>query len=252
MALSRCSFGVLLVLLPLQVPLIPDDSVSTSLQIIGSHGQYAAVSRSCEGDVLEKDGIPITEVAVSANHVAGSVVTLGIDGGSSRSKTELDAIFMDGQSARIFKRRDFIYAVPHVDLNAAWIGTGLGAVLSQRGLPVEGGVTDKVLPSAYLRLGKPRTLYFDISVLHNVSLTHGYFTVGLGSKSSKRADWWIGLSGFPYDGAGLLTRVDFRMSPAVQLTTSLRLGTSEAFRKMLWESGCDFRIDVQMGSPGSS
>jgi hypothetical protein len=224
MALSRCSFGVLLMLLPLQIPLTPDDSVSTSLQIIGSHGQYAAISRSCEGDVTDKDGLPLTEVGISAQHRVKSWLSVGIDGGVIRSKLETEE---DVNAETAFKHQNFTYASPHVDFNASWIGAGVGAVVAPHGLPFDGEQTEDVLPSFHLRLGKPRIFYFDASLCRSLPLSHGYFTMGLGSKASKKTNWWVGISGLPYDGAGLLTRVDFRMSPAVQLTTSLRLGTSE-------------------------
>lgn len=227
MTLSRCSFGVLLVLLPLQIPLTPDDSVSTSLQIIGSHGQYAAISRSCEGDVLDKEGLPLTEVGISAHHAAKPWLSVGIDGGVIRSKREIGEVFNGEFYEPVYGRRNFTYAVPHLDFNASWIGAGVGAVVAPHGLPLDGKQTEDVLPSARLRLGKPQAFYFDVSVFRNLPMSHGYFTAGLGSKASKKATWWAGISGVPHDGAGLLTRLDFRLSPVMQVTTSLRLGTSE-------------------------
>jgi hypothetical protein len=222
MVLLRCSFGVLLILLPLQIPLTPDDSVSTSLQIIGSHGQYAAISRSCEGDELNKEGLQVTEVAVSAQHTQKSWLNVGIDGGIIRSKKKEGEIFNGEFNEPVYRRQNFAYAVPHLDFNASWRSsrrTGCHWTGGRQRMCFRVFISDSVSRGFFIS-----TLP---SLCRSLPLSHGYFTMGLGSKASKKTNWWVGISGLPYDGAGLLTRVDFRMGPAVQLTTSLRLGTSE-------------------------
>src|SRR5262245_53675887 len=76
--IQHSSLLLLLGALPLHINLAPPDSTDTAVQLYGGLGQYALVSRGCEGQILRKHAIPFQELGAGVEHRTASPLRLGI------------------------------------------------------------------------------------------------------------------------------------------------------------------------------
>jgi hypothetical protein len=102
---------------------------------------------------------------------------------------------------------------------------------------------NKNLPSFYLRVGKPRVVYFDASFLHTSPLlSDGYLTMGLGFNRNPKVGWWLGLGGVPQDKSGLIARTNIRLQQHLGLGILARIGGSEGISESAVSVGVTYQI----------
>jgi hypothetical protein len=219
------------------------DSTETNLKIAGGLGSYTYVTRGCEGQVLTKDKIPFNDFGFSIDHKFRSPVKIGLRSGSISDKTPVSRVYLDDYDAYLFKDRTNFYFNPDFSLEWKGFGIGTGPFFAQKTLDVsedeKGGET---FPSGHIRLGTKK-LYLSVSVLENVPLYSGggYANMGMGF-GIKSSTWWIGLSGGPYDAAGLVAKTSFKLFRNWHLDLAGRLGSSEGISENAMSMGLNYRV----------
>ncbi|MGH7597117.1 MAG: hypothetical protein ACREOI_12245 [bacterium] len=231
----RRGFAMLLLgAMPFEINFAPADSAQTTVQFFGGVGQYALIRRGCEGEVLEKQGVPFRELSAAVEHKFAAPVRLGIRSSYIFGKQKVEAVFYDPtrgyQTITRFVSRDNFAMNPYLDLE--WKSFGIGGGYFRARHPLAGndnieGIDSPI--SAYLRFGNRRAVYVSTSFLHHLHFyTGGYCHLGVGSGKNSNFDWWLGL-GFvgPYDKAGLLFKSDIHLQRHFKLNVLTRLGVSE-------------------------
>ncbi len=76
---SNRFLGFLLGVMPFGIIPVSNDSTEANFQLLGGAGQYALISRGCEGQVLEKHKIPFKEYGAAIDYKTASPVRLGVN-----------------------------------------------------------------------------------------------------------------------------------------------------------------------------
>jgi len=197
----------------------PTDLSETNISISGGAGQYAHITRGCDGSVLSKKRIPTREYSVSFDRIDKSGLRFGIIGSSLRSREE-------ESSSATHEDLGFLEVNPYVGIE--WKGAAfcIGLVAMPDGLP--GMRRSRTIPSGYLRIGNRRSFYVDLRFMQTPSaLTASYVQLGLGADPDSGMGTWFGVGAAPHDKIGFLARFDLHMSRQVHLDLTARLGGSE-------------------------
>lgn len=240
---ARWIQAALLGTLPLSITPMANDSTSTNVHLVGSLGQYADISRGCEGNVISKDSIPLRELGAAIDHRGSSSTRLGLNASYLFTEDEIDR-FDPAIGYHMWElATSEVFALnPYLMLESPKVGLGGGILWSNRSLP-DGDTDKRIYPSFYLRVGKLDKIYFDLSAFHGLPLiTEGYAKIGLGSRRNPRFEWWLGTGAGPYDKLGLIGKSYVQLQPALHLNLFARLGSSEGVLESAAGVGLRYRF----------
>ncbi len=230
----------LFVLLVLPVGKTTQDSSTTTMSFSAGTGQYAYVSRGCEGQVLSKKEIPFLEFNASVDHNASSHAQIGLRASYISTHRRHEGYTFYGNEIIKLSDLQILTLNPVLNINWKYFAIGGGFLWAGEDLPE----TDtRYFPSAYLRVGNVHSFYVDASVFHKTPLiSDGYFTFGFGVSRSHKFGYWIGMGGGPYDKVGLVLKTDLGIGTNLSLNVSGRLGTSENISENAINVGISYRI----------
>lgn len=240
--------------LPMQITITSKDSTETNFRVTGGLGQYAHISRGCEGNVLDKEEIPFSEIGVSIDHKTKTPFRLGLNSGYifTKKKSEMVDYYhpVHGYSQRwshdnppigIFTVNPFI--------NAEWkyFAIGGGYFGSSRAIMDDDDGSDndtfEHLISGYIRIGNIKSFYVDASLFHITPIFSGSCSkLGLGFRLNPNVGWWFGVGGQPYDKGGLIMKTDIRIRSHLYLDALIRLGSSEGITESAVGLGLTYKL----------
>ncbi|MDH5271282.1 MAG: hypothetical protein OEY32_15315 [Candidatus Krumholzibacteria bacterium] len=142
----------------------------------------------------------------------------------------------------------------HIGIRAGWVHE----TASYAGSSLDPSVVDtlsqnyrfddsSIAPSAHIRLGSLRTVYFSASVWEGVPLYSGggQYTYGLGLRPVQPVELWVGFSdGAPYSTRNFLVRANADIGRRLTLGTAVRLQSDadDAYQPSFSESGVSFSL----------
>ena len=217
----------------------PGDSSKTTISFSGNLGQYAEIQRGCSGNIIKKDKIPIQEADISINRKPVPYFRLGLNGILVNSKRESYYLNDRYETIPEFHSYSISLVHPNANLETKYFGLGIGYFWSTDYLPEldwQNSLT------GYLRIGNPRSAFFDISVLHTMPLSSGYFQVGFGKINDPRPNWWVGLGLTPYDALGLSIKLQTHLKDRFYLDSNTRIGVSEGIFEGTLGFGITYKI----------
>jgi hypothetical protein len=204
--------------LPVGLSTTSGDLSEMNLSVTGSDGQYALISRGCNGQVYDRQEIPLREYSIGLDKRFSTGVRIGIIGSYVRCRNE---VFDEG----IARDLEFTAINPYVNIEGVGGAFGFGYFRSSSVLPRLG---NKVRPSGYLRLGRPEKVYIDLRYLHSAPImTGGYWQIGYGGAAAPGLGLWIGVGKGPHDKIGFLVRSNVRLAYGFHLDLLGRVGRSE-------------------------
>jgi hypothetical protein len=239
---------VLLAVFPLGIQFGDEDSTSTTLGVSGGGGNYVALLRSCEDEVIRKDEREFAEgdvwVAYQKHYHGRRAIRLHFSGGAANF-SGADSLFT-GRSSE-----DFWYFRPGVRFDFSHIGFGIGLLHTSEPIPT--GQDDlaadddgfpETLPTGTIWIGSLRTIYVDASFYQEGPLlSTGALTIGLGARLGQRVDAWGGVSAFgPYSDGGVLLRTNLQMTKRIGLGVQARLGQSDGSDENSFNVGISYRV----------
>lgn len=245
---SRGAALLLLGAMPVEFNFPPNDSTETNIKLFGGVGQYALISRGCEGQVFEKHGVPFRELNAAVEHKFPAPIKLGIRSSYLFDKQKIEDTYLDPITGVHFITRfipkENLVMNPYLNLEWKAFGIGGGYFWSRYRLAVSDnfGAVDSPI-SVYLRFGNRRSIYVSTSFLHHIPLyTGGYYQLGLGSGKNPNFDWWTGLGiAGPYDNFGLFFKSDIGLRRHFKVNLITRLGFSEGISENAIGVGLTYR-----------
>ena len=230
------AIGTFALLLPVSIenPAARDSVVGgeheTRVTVVGAIGNYAVIDRGCEGQVIATHPHEFSEAGIEVSHRFPSNAAIGVRSGVVRDRSHeirTDYSVFPYRDSLVEVKDDVTYYNPYVAYDGRGGGLGAGWVISSGDFGNEGNKT--VLPwSAHLRLGRLDGPYFRIGVMEGLPLYTGggYAEAGLGMRPNRSVDVYAGVSSGPYDGAGLMMKVDWRVQRNFALVVRGRVGNS--------------------------
>ncbi len=213
---------------------VPRDTASseTTLELGAGYGEYALISRGCEGQIVDQDFVHFADAGAQLEHrFAGPGLTAGVRGGVLRDDPDEDPATPAAEAPA-----DNRYVNPYLALEGPHSGAGIGVVLHEREFPTAGEgareADDHPLNdiSAHLRLGDRDEKFFAVEWMEGVPLYSdgGYLTIGGGGRMNWRPlHVHAGLAtGGPYEGAGGFVRLRCELRPGIEARLTGRFGTS--------------------------
>ena len=240
--------GVWLAALPLAVDLpVSRDSSRTNpllVEVAGGGGQFAIVSRGCEGQVLRVTHNQLRSGALVVEHRLPEDFVIGVRAGSVQTtlntSTEVNIrapglLYRDTPLAARYPNR---YVNPYVGYEGRRVGLGVGVMMADQPFDADQSLVTLEDP---LQVVDARNLFREKSITWHVRLggdrrrltlrwmedvpleSEGHFSVDLGLRSSRQLETgiFVGFAG-PYDGAmfGLRGRVWLTPGAALQIKAS--------------------------------
>jgi hypothetical protein len=235
--------------LPLQITTTSNDSTETNFRVAGGFGQYAYVSRGCEGDVLDKEKIPFSEIGVSIDHKTKTPLRLGINASYilTQKERDLESYYEYTYYSEKYagnKRSMEIFTV-NPFMNAEWknFALGVGYFGASRSILHKNDGSREPSFSGYLRIGNIRSTYFDMSLFHATTIySEGYFKLGIGYRPNPALGWWFGLGRRPYDKFGFIVKTDIRLRRYLSLDALVHLGSSEGISECAASCGLTYKL----------
>ncbi|MEQ1832426.1 MAG: hypothetical protein ABL977_05165 [Candidatus Eisenbacteria bacterium] len=194
----------------------------TQIEIAAGTGEYAFVSRGCNGQITGRRAAAFRDAAVRVQQPVGGGLALGvragimhddIAGGDARIPP---ATPLPGEIVPPRQVTDNHYVNPYFVYERPGGSVGLGYVWHERDFPTAGEFAreqpDHPLNdlSGHLRIGPERN-YFEMRWMEGMPLAAdgGFFTIGGGGRpNGGPTTVFVGLgAGGPYEGAGLALRV---------------------------------------------
>lgn len=237
-------------LFPLQIPIAPKDSSETNFRVSGNWGQYAHISRGCEGNVLDKEKIPFREIGFSIDHKTRSPLRLGIHSSYIFTKKASEMVeYYDqylGYYQKYSKENSPIEIfIVNPFINAEWknFAIGGGYLGASRSILDGNDDSNEHSFSGYLRIGNPRSVYADALIFHATPVFAGNcFKLGLGFRPKPALGCWVGFGVKPYDRTGLIVKTDMRLKQHLYLETLIRLGNIEN----IWENAVGLGLTYKL------
>ena len=231
--------GVWLAALPLAVDLpgSRDSSRTDPLQVevAGGGGQFAIVSRGCNGEVLRVTRNQLRSGTLVVEHRLPRDFVVGVRAGTVQttlhpsSQVHVGAPGDPDRDTTLTARCSNRYVNPYLGYEGRWAGLGIGAMMADRPFDTDPAfdIAENSFrglhPTWHVRLGgEQRRL--TLRWMEDVPLeSEGHFSADLGFRQSREfeAGVFVGLAG-PYDGAmfGLRGRVWFTPGAALQIKAS--------------------------------
>lgn len=247
--ISNILLFVYIGVLPVQIDTTSKDSTETNFRVTGGFGQYAHISRGCEGNVLDKEDIPFSELGASIDHKTKTPFRFGLNADYifTKRERELDNYYRNGnyygQRYSGNKSSKEIFTV-NPNINAEWKYFALGGGYLWASRPIIDSDDDsgEHLGSGYIRIGNIRSFYFDASVFHTTPIfSESCFKLGLGFRSNPNVGWWFGFGAEPYDKGGLIMKTNVRIQPHLYLDTLIRIGSSEGVSESAVSLGLTYK-----------
>ena len=234
----RTGLGVAILSLPLAVGVeVPQDSSLTQIRVAGGGGQYVAVMRDCEGNVLSKEEDSFYDAAVQIEHKFADPFSIGLAGGWLH-----DGRYASGDG----------YYYLNLAMGLSWrrFGMSAGATRFSNELldpddataSTGGGVS--YLPSFAMRIGSTAGPYFSFAILSSFPMYSdgGYVETGLGVSPSPLTSLWAGVSMAGMTATGLALRTEFRLSDRFFLDTGVSVGSREGDLQGGGNIGITYRV----------
>lgn len=246
MGSSRWCLVALTAVLPLSIRVsAPADSVApfvardgTRFEVLGGTGEYAFITRGCEGQVLNTVPGTFRDAGARVEHSIGHGMTLGVRGGVvhddiAGTPGPIGVTPGSGPSPGTRSELDNAYVNPYFTYEQTGGSVGFGWVAHQHEFVTTGeqARTASNHPlndiSAHLRIGQSGH-YFAIRWMEGVPLASsgGYMDIGMGEQpAGRRLAIYGGLgTGGPYEGAGLLVNGTYHFPNGITTSVRTRLG----------------------------
>ncbi len=222
MQLRLCVLGALIAALPVSVDVGPaSDSLpprrgETRLEVAGGLGEYALITRGCQGQVISEVRNQIDAGALALEHRFPEDWVVGVRGGV------LHTALRPGATTPVWSGLEYStrYVNPYVAYEHRYVGVGGGWV--DANVPFPTNTESWVEPrwSGHLRLGTPAA-HVAARWLEDVPLQLGsYGSLEVGVSPHPRVETSLGLGVLgPYDGAmlGIRGRVWVTREAALQI-----------------------------------
>jgi hypothetical protein len=231
--------SVLLATLPLAVDLpgSRDSSRTDNLQVevAGGRGQFAFVSRGCNGEILNVTHNQLESGALVVEERLPNDLVIGVRAGSvgttlhDRTQVSTGAPYYSYRDTMLAARYSNAYVNPYIGYEGDWAGLGVGFMKADHPLMLAEDSYHDVHTTWHLRFGNDEHR-LTLRWMEDVPLeSEGHFSADLGFHPPGKLEMgvfagWIG----PYDGTmlGLRGRVWFTPRAALQIKASVG-GNSE-------------------------
>jgi hypothetical protein len=236
--------GVMIAALPLSVDLPGSrDSSRTGdllVEVAGGGGQFAIVSRGCEGEVLGVTRDQLRSGALVVERRLPKDFVVGVRAGSVQTTLHSNTQTYSGPPDDTYRdttltvRYSNRYANPYAGYEGRWAGLGIGAMMAGHPFDSDHSIATAENPREtritwHVRLGGDRRR-LTLRWMEDVPLeSEGHFSADVGFRPSRELETgvFVGLAG-PYDGAmfGLRGRVWFTPGAALQIKASTAGGNN--------------------------
>src|SRR5262245_34579684 len=247
--MTRRRWGVMALraLTPLPIQMNPhgDSSATvtlsdgTRLEVYGGAGEYAFISRGCEGAVAQRRPVSFHDVGGAIEQGLGATgVSIGARGGWMKDDFASTEEGIDPGLAGVVIEtpRDVIenkYVNPYITYEKPGGSVGLGWVIHDKEFITAGehARTEEQHQlndfSGHLRMGSERR-YFAVRWMESVPIYSGggYLTIGVGGHpAGGPLSLCMGLAaGGPYEGAGIVIQTDYPVADGLNVVIRSRLG----------------------------
>lgn len=213
-------------------------------------GQYAHVSRGCEGNVLDKEKIPFREIGFSIDHKTRSPLRLGIHSSYISTTTKSELVEYHNQYRGYYEKFSHenspieIFTV-NPFINGEWknFAVGRGYFVASRSILEDKNDLNEQFFSGYIRIGNMNSVYADALIFHATPVFAGNcFKLGLGFRPKPAFCCWVGFGVKPYDRTGLIVKTDMRLQQHLYLDTLIRLGSSNN----IWENAVGLGLTYKL------
>ncbi len=231
-------------------------SDGTRFEVMGGVGEYAFISRGCEGEVIGKRPVSFRDLGGAVEHgIPGTGFSVGVRGGWMHDDiagvTESGVVPASGLGAEPLEVENR-YVNPYFTYERPRGSVGLGWVLHDKEFITtgEGARKQNEHPlndvSWHMRIGSEQH-YVAARWMEGVPLysSGGYFTLGVGGHPDNGpVPLFVGLgAGGPYEGAGLVIQTGYDFPAGVTANVRTRLGTSGS------ENASGVSIGLSYGTP---
>jgi hypothetical protein len=231
--------GTLVVLMPLSLE-IPagigtDDGSATRVRVAGGGGAYAFIARGCEGQVIDRVPVRFEDAGGSLEHRFGAEgLAFGVRGGFIRHRMgapEDPRRFAGVPLDTVLETR---YVNPFLAVEGEEAGVGVGLVFHD-GEFLTAGESARLQAghpandlSAHVRVGPHYGPHVLVQWMEGVPLaSSGGYLTALAGGPLRDLNWILraGLgAGGPYEGAGLVLRLEYADRGPLSLDFAARLG----------------------------
>jgi hypothetical protein len=225
--------SVLLATLPLAVdmPGARDSSRTDNMQVevAGGGGQFAIVSRGCNGEILDMTHNQLRSGALVVEHRLSNVTVIGVRAGNVgttlHTNTQVSASTPPYyRDTTLTSRYSNAYVNPYFAVEGRWAGAGVGYIRTDRPLLLAEDTYHDPHTTWHLRIGDDERRLM-LRWMEDVPLeSEGHFSADLGWHPPGKYEVGVftGLLG-PYDGTmfGLRGRVWFTPEAALQIKASV-------------------------------
>lgn len=226
---SHCA--ALVVALPLAVSAHDSDSARsfTTLSISGGVGDYAVITRGCNNEILSRAQYPFRDYGASIDHKFAFPMRVGVRAGGLEEQDVINR-----------------YVSPHLSLEWRKFSIGYGPVYAQREFSTGSGTLDnsQTWHSGHVRIGDLSKGYFSIGYFENLPLYSGggHFDMGGGGRVTPRLGFWGGISVEPYDGVGIVSKWNYRVTSGLSAIAKFRIGAAAGEGENAISIGAQWRI----------
>ncbi len=237
LAPGRVLFSVFLLALPIAYDTRDSSEVGYEFGAYGGTGQFAIITRGCNGEVLKEYRNTFDEFSgsgeVSIPSGEGDRVAIGLRAGRLHLKLAPEIRAYPYPIDTLEHRANFTYYNPYFSFERSKVGIGLGYVFGN--VPIDPSNTDPgesmLRVSGHLRLGRVTAPgYLLLSVGENTPILAGggLFNMGWGYPAGRNVSLFSGLTGGFYDRAGFLQQARIRLFRGVSIESSGRIGVAES------------------------
>ncbi|OQX94986.1 hypothetical protein B6I21_07790 [candidate division KSB1 bacterium 4572_119] len=238
---------ILIVILPLRIVPTDGDSSHTNIGAFGGFGQYAQISRGCEGQIVDKDKIPFSEFGICIDHKTQSPLRYGIQASYFTFK-ELTEHWDEEQAYEIktSSTENIIAAHPYANFEWKHFAFGFGFLFTNHTLLFSGDADEDIakgMTSIYVRGGSLNKIYVDFSLSHMPPLLSGdNFRMGVGHRYPN-FDLWGGIGYGMYDSIGLLFRSKLHLQKNLSLDIYSRFNEAARIYEYTVNMGLTYRFN---------
>jgi hypothetical protein len=234
----------------------PRDSSWTTFRVTGGTGQYATVTRGCEGEVLSVEQRNIRTWGAEVEHKFHEPFLLGLRATRAERTVHYPGppLTPGGPPTDATVSQDWYVVNPHLAFDSRTFGFGAGYNTITEGT----GWPDDFVPSpisGHLRFG-PRdrsTLTLRVSESAPLYLPAGIGEITLEFPAFSRARIGIGLGGpEPFDNLGAILRARVRVARGWYVDGAGRLGGSEGACEYAVTAGVTFALERSRATPGNA
>ncbi len=213
---------------------------TTTLEFGAGGGDYAFVIRDCSGDPISATRQPFKDAAVGVLHELSPGLSVGARGGY----------------VEYIESEPFYYVNPHMVVEGANLGFGVGVLISQSVLYAPEDVfpnipdvstfdrTQKTYPTFHARIGKPE-LNMWVSFMEGMPLysSGGPWRYGVGVQLSKKWDLSAFTSAGFYGRPGVGVGLEYELTESLRIRSAGRYG--DTFDVTEWGASGGLEYDIR-------